>query len=695
VKPLASKAPSFAEALVLQTSQSAVSPISQSADSAQYGRAPSTYALRVRKPAIQQTWKSAVRQIAAIWRTGLAPTFVRLFFLLILASPLTTPAQTTILTNAFITQLISREYSLDVGGVQTPDIQQLSSREISLSIDDGPANPFSQATSREYSAVIVSAIPPPQVTGITASNSPSGSQVILNWGNYNQWAVGTVAQFNIYYSTTPFNSVAGMTPILTVPAENVSALLSNLPPLEDYYVAVVAVDALGNYISTVYYKGVYIISPQVITREISLAVGNDTPQPQFLQLSSRELSLVVDQATPPPAVANLTTALTPTGSSVTLNWSSYNQWAFGDISQYAIYYSSSPITSLTGLVPYATVPGETFSITLSGLPPWQDHYFAVVPVDAAGNFGTNIIYAGAYPLSPQAISRQLSLSIDNGPATVYSQASSRESSLLITGTNTAGPVTGIGSGFTAVKSASDYDAIDLNWTSYDELLQQDVVRYRIYIANAFFSDVTNMTPVAYVPAGIQTFTLTGLFSSRTYFVAVVAEDGSGNFDPTVYAISAQPSGPNITFNSQPQSQTDFYGASAAFSVAVSGAGPFGYQWLFNGLPLSGQAADNLTLNNLQFANAGGYTVAVTNYYGSVTSSIASLTIVLDTNTPNPKVSQNGGNLVLNWSGPFILQTATNLAGPYSDITGSANSYTNLTGNHPAQFFRLRSEAPNN
>jgi hypothetical protein len=69
--------------------------------------------------------------------------------------------------------------------------------------------------------------------------------------------------------------------------------------------------------------------------------------------------------------------------------------------------------------------------------------------------------------------------------------------------------------------------------------------------------------------------------------------------------------------------------------------------------------------------------------------------VLDTNTPNPKVSQNGGNLVLNWSGPFILQTATNLAGPYSDITGSANSYTNLTGNHPAQFFRLRSEAPNN
>jgi len=278
---------------------------------------------------------------------------------------------------------------------------------------------------------------------------------------------------------------------------------------------------------------------------------------------------------------------------------------------------------------------------------------------------------------------------------VYSQLSSRESSILITGTNTAASVTGIGSGFTAVKSASEYNAIDLNWTSYNEVAQLDVVQYDIYLTNAFFSDITGMTPVATVPAGIQTYTLTNLFSSLTYFVAVVAMDGSGNFDPTVYAISAQPSGPNITFNSQPQSQTAFYGASAAFSVAVSGAGPFGYQWQFNRNPLAGQSASSLVLSNLQFSNAGQYAVMVTNFYGSVTGSLANLTIVLDTNTPLLGATQSGGNLVINWNGPFVLQTATNLAGPYSDIPGATGPYTNIIANEPEQFFRLRSETGNN
>ncbi len=601
--------------------------------------------------------------------------------------------QNQVLTNAFITQLISREYSVDIGGVQSPDIQQLTSRELSVSIENGPDNPWSQLSSREYSTVLLSGTPPPQVSAITASNSPSGSRVLLNWSNYNQWAVGTVARFDIYYSSQPFTSVAGMTPILSMPAESVASLLTNLPPLEDYYVAVVAVDALGNYLPAVVYKGVYVISPQVITRELTLAIGNDTPQPQFRQTSSRELSLVVDQATPPPAISKIMTALTPTGDSVTVNWNGYNQWAFGDIASYAVYYAASPITSLAGLTTYATVPGETFSLTLNGLPPWQDHYFTVVPVDAAGNFGTNVIYAGAYPLSPQGLSREVSLSIDNGPATVYSQASSREFSALITGTNTAAPVTGIGSGFTAFTSVSAYNAIDLDWTSYNELFQQDVLRYRVYIANNFFQDVTGMTPLTYVPAGIQRFTLTNLFSSLTYFVAVVAEDGSGNFNPLVYAISAQPSGPDITFYSQPQSQVAYLGGSASFNVSVSGAGPFGYQWLFNGQPLPGRIADKLSLANLPLSAAGSYSVAINNYYGSVTSSVANLTIIVDTNTPSLAAAQNGANLVLNWSGPFVLQTATNLAGPFSDLPGATSVYTNAIANEPQRFFRLRSKLP--
>ena len=531
-----------------------------------------------------------------------------------------------VLTNAFITQLISREYSVDIGGVQTPDIKQVTSHEFSLFINNGPANPYSQASSREYSLAVVATIPPPPVTGFTASNSPSGNQVLLNWRSYNQWAAAPIAAFNIYLSYTSFSSLAGMTPYLTVPAESVSALLTNLPAFRDYSIAIVAVDSLGQSLSSVVPKGIYIISPQVVSREFSLAIGNDTPQPQYQQLSSREYSLVVDQAAPPPPVSGLVVTPNASGSSVALNWSAYNQWAFGDIAQYAIYYSAQPFTNVTGLMAYVAVRGETFSFTLNGLQPFQNYYFAVVPVDAAGNFNPNVTYAGDYPLSPQVLSREFSLSIENGPALPESQISSREFSLLITGTNTAAPVTGIGSGFTAVTSRTAYDAIDINWTSYNELLQQDVVGYQIYLANGFFQSVTNLTPLAFLPAGNQTHTVTGLFSSLTYFVAVVAQDGSGNFNPNVYAISAQPSGPDITFNSQPQSQTNVLGGSTAFGVSVSGEGPFGYQWLFNANPLPGQAAPTLVLNNLQFVNAGGYSVAVTNAYGGATSSVARLVV---------------------------------------------------------------------
>lgn len=50
---------------------------------------------------------------------------------------------------------------------------------------------------------------------------------------------------------------------------------------------------------------------------------------------------------------------------------------------------------------------------------------------------------------------------------------------------------------------------------------------------------------------------------------------------------------------------------------------------------------------------------------------------------------NGTNLVLTWGGSYGLQTATNVAGPYNDLSGSTSPYTNnLAG--PPRFFRLTS-----
>lgn len=61
--------------------------------------------------------------------------------------------------------------------------------------------------------------------------------------------------------------------------------------------------------------------------------------------------------------------------------------------------------------------------------------------------------------------------------------------------------------------------------------------------------------------------------------------------------------------------------------------------------------------------------------------------------PNPgamTASQIGGNVILNWQGNFILQSATNVSGPYADVLGPVvtGPYTNTTG-LTQQFFRLR------
>jgi uncharacterized repeat protein (TIGR03803 family) len=93
---------------------------------------------------------------------------------------------------------------------------------------------------------------------------------------------------------------------------------------------------------------------------------------------------------------------------------------------------------------------------------------------------------------------------------------------------------------------------------------------------------------------------------------------------TVFALSLAPSAPAI--KSQPQNQTLQVGSNVTFSVVASGWPSPNYQWQFNGQNLAGRTEASLSLTNVQFANAGGYSVIVTNAYGSVTSAIAQLTV---------------------------------------------------------------------
>jgi hypothetical protein len=449
-----------------------------------------------------------------------------------------------------IKEVVSREASIQVGGLQTPEIKEVVSLETSLYIENGPANPYSQVTSREVSLVVDTSETPPQVTDYVVTLSPTGDSVTLDWASYNPWAVQDVERFEIYISDSPFSDVSSLTPVKTVGGETVTATVGGLTPFQDHFIAIVAVDGLGNRNTAVINSAAYILSPQLISREVSLFVGQE-PTPPYKEVVSREVSLAVATAAPPAQVTGYVVTPSPLGDSVALDWSNYNQWAEGDVARFDIYVSNQPFSSVDGLTPFQSSPGGSVSITLNGLPTQQDHYIAIVAVDTLGNSNPEVIYSAAYILAPQVISREVALFVGDETVPPFREAISREVSIIVPDATVPDSVT-----TNAATSTTLYQAIDLDWTAYNELVQQDVVRYRVYTDTNFFTNVTDLTPTLMVPAGTQKSVMVVPQGNQIYYTAVVAEDGNGNFDPSVIAVSAQssvsaiwvPSNNSITYN---------------------------------------------------------------------------------------------------------------------------------------------------
>ncbi|RYD36968.1 MAG: hypothetical protein EOP86_04555, partial [Verrucomicrobiaceae bacterium] len=80
------------------------------------------------------------------------------------------------------------------------------------------------------------------------------------------------------------------------------------------------------------------------------------------------------------------------------------------------------------------------------------------------------------------------------------------------------------------------------------------------------------------------------------------------------------------------SLANFEGTPVRFAVVPAGTGPFTYQWFLNGTAIDGATRRALRLAGAQ-ADAGSYTVAVSNPSGQVTSAPAVLTITPDHVTP--------------------------------------------------------------
>jgi alpha-tubulin suppressor-like RCC1 family protein len=109
----------------------------------------------------------------------------------------------------------------------------------------------------------------------------------------------------------------------------------------------------------------------------------------------------------------------------------------------------------------------------------------------------------------------------------------------------------------------------------------------------------------------------------TYSVVVANVVGSVTSSNAVLTVNAPPA-----ITQQPQNQVVNPGGTATFSVMVSinSTSPLSYQWSFDGTNSNGATNTMLMLTNVQFSQSGDYAVLVTNAFGSVTSSNATLTV---------------------------------------------------------------------
>lgn len=102
---------------------------------------------------------------------------------------------------------------------------------------------------------------------------------------------------------------------------------------------------------------------------------------------------------------------------------------------------------------------------------------------------------------------------------------------------------------------------------------------------------------------------------------------------------------------QPQSLTVADGGNVQFTVVASSPTATTYQWYFNGNPFAGATSNTLSFTNARIADAGDYTVTVTNAIGSITSNKATLTVSAASapaTTPTPAPAAGGGGSLEAW-----------------------------------------------
>jgi hypothetical protein len=140
-----------------------------------------------------------------------------------------------------------------------------------------------------------------------------------------------------------------------------------------------------------------------------------------------------------------------------------------------------------------------------------------------------------------------------------------------------------------------------------------------------------------------------------------------------------------------------WGYTNALTVGAWGTGPLSYQWFDNGVAIANATSSTLTLADIQFTNAGLYSVVVSSPFGSVTNAAEQVVV----NPAGASIGLYPGVTISGVAGfNYVVQRTANLQDTNSWVTVAnvtlaqptqiwvdTNNNASLPGN-PKQFYRI-------
>jgi alpha-tubulin suppressor-like RCC1 family protein len=207
----------------------------------------------------------------------------------------------------------------------------------------------------------------------------------------------------------------------------------------------------------------------------------------------------------------------------------------------------------------------------------------------------------------------------------------------------------------------------------------------------------NGTPITGANAPVLRLSAVSAGDASGYSVQISNAAGNITSDTATLTVTSGASAAVApTIVTQPVPVTVNAGNTATFAVGVSGTGPFTYQWLKAGQPISSATAAFYSIASAAGGDAGGYSVQVTNSVNTSTSSSASLTVnanpvisaVSITSQPSQQVQLAGGSatfaVAASGTGPLNYQWLKD-GSPITGATSAVLLFTNLQASDVAAY----------